>query len=401
MIKLDINNPELVKPTDFTRKLTIDGETEAYQVFRIKLDCLYYNNQNDRIATWLSKYESDHGPLTVESPEYNDVIQEMTKESNPKAFEKTKKNIASYMQREPGVILQDGRIIDGNRRFTCLRELSKEDPKYGYFEAVILPHSYDSETGKKAIKALELTIQHGTDKQVDYDPINKLVGIYRDLIEDGHAFTIKEYARYIDQKESEVQKYVEVANLMVDYLDFIGAPKQFYIAVEHNINGPLNEMQTILKKFQDEELHEDMKQAMFGTILYLDGDITREVRKYRKSADAGITREFHDEQNKLVDRISEKIGDIDEPITPTVISEKIVNDKELKADISESLDQEFERVSNANARSAPLNLVKQALMKVQAIDRADAKIADHKDELLERLNELEEQVAKLKEYLNE
>ena len=401
MIKLDINNPELVKPTDFTRKLTIDGETEAYQVFRIKLDCLYYNNQNDRIATWLSKYESDHGPLTVESPEYNDVIQEMIKESNPKAFEKTKKNIASYMQREPGVILQDGRIIDGNRRFTCLRELSKEDPKYGYFEAVILPHSYDSETGKKAIKALELTIQHGTDKQVDYDPINKLVGIYRDLIEDGHAFTIKEYARYIDQKESEVQKYVEVANLMVDYLDFIGAPKQFYIAVEHNINGPLNEMQTILKKFQDEELHEDMKQAMFGTILYLDGDITREVRKYRKIADAGITREFHDEQNKLVDRISEKIGDIDEPITPTVISEKIVNDKELKADISESLDQEFERVSNANARSAPLNLVKQALMKVQAIDRADAKIADHKDELLERLNELEEQVARLKGYLNE
>ncbi len=401
MEKLDINNTELVKATDYTRKLTIDGETEAYQVYKIKLDCLYYNDQNDRIATWLSKYESENGPIDVKSPEYNGIIHEMIVDSNRDAFKKTKKNISLYNQREPGVVLLDGRIIDGNRRFTCLRELSQEDPKFGYFEAVVLPHSYDNDTGKKAIKALELTIQHGTDKQVDYDPINKLVGIYRDLIEDGHAFTIKEYARYIDQKEQEVQKSVEVAQLMIEYLEFINAPKQFYIAVNQNINGPLVEMQSILKKFPDDETREEMKQAMFSTILYGSGDLTRVVRKYRKIADIGVTPEFVSAQREIVDLVTEKIGTIDEPITQTVISEQIVNDKELGDKIQKVLNEEFERVSISIAKDAPLNLVSQALIKISAIDDVAIKVVEQKEELRKKLDDLNKKVKELRELLNE
>ena len=45
-----------VYETNLTRKLTIDGLTQAYPVYKIKLDWLYYNDQNDRIATWISQY---------------------------------------------------------------------------------------------------------------------------------------------------------------------------------------------------------------------------------------------------------------------------------------------------------------------------------------------------------
>ena len=45
----------LVEPTTLSRKLTIDGITKAYPVYKVKLDQLFYNDQNDRIATWISQ----------------------------------------------------------------------------------------------------------------------------------------------------------------------------------------------------------------------------------------------------------------------------------------------------------------------------------------------------------
>lgn len=64
-----------VQYTDVSRKLTIDGQTKAYQVYKIRLDKLFYNDQNDRIATWISKYISENGELNIEDTEnYNDII---------------------------------------------------------------------------------------------------------------------------------------------------------------------------------------------------------------------------------------------------------------------------------------------------------------------------------------
>lgn len=60
-------------------------------------------------------------------------------------------------QREPGVVLSDGRIIDGNRRYTCLRKLSEKNDRFKYFEAVILERNI--ENNAKQIKMLELFIQ--------------------------------------------------------------------------------------------------------------------------------------------------------------------------------------------------------------------------------------------------
>jgi len=49
-----------VLKTTLTRKLTVDGLTKAYPVYKVKLDWLFYNDQNDRIATWISQYKAQH-----------------------------------------------------------------------------------------------------------------------------------------------------------------------------------------------------------------------------------------------------------------------------------------------------------------------------------------------------
>ena len=399
--ELDLNNSNIVQETDLSKKLTIDGSTKAYPVYKIRLDQLQYNDQNDRIATWISRHNAENGDLDVDSPNYNEIIHEMIKESNEDAFKKTKNNIRDFEQRESGVVLTDGRIIDGNRRFTCLRELSREDPKFNYFDAVILNNTYDDEYGKKTIKSLELTLQHGAEKQVDYDPINKLVGIYRDLIEEGHAFEVDEYARCINQKDSEVRKSMDIAKLMVEFLEFINAPKQFYIAMNMNINGPLVEMYSVLKKLPDDDVRERFKKHMFTALLYGSGDMTRDIRRFKKLAESELSEGYLLAADEISDAVIEKIASIDEPITQEVISEQIKNDADLARKIEDVISGEFDRVSAMTAKEAPLNLVDQANAKVQAINRTSISIVEQREELEEKLKALKKAVDERLEILNE
>ena len=122
-----------VLPTNLTRKLTVEGVTRAYPVYRVRLDQLFYNDQNDRIATWISQYKNENGEqafAALSRDAYNAIIEQFIIKSNEAAIEKTQMNIALVNQREPGVILTDGRVIDGNRRFTCLRRLSARDEQF-------------------------------------------------------------------------------------------------------------------------------------------------------------------------------------------------------------------------------------------------------------------------------
>ena len=74
---------KLVVRTTMTRKLTVDGITTAYPVFKVRLDCLFYNDQNDRIATWMSLYKSQNdgkAPDLTNREEYNEIIEKQKQE---------------------------------------------------------------------------------------------------------------------------------------------------------------------------------------------------------------------------------------------------------------------------------------------------------------------------------
>src|SRR5574344_474074 len=101
-----------VEKTTLSRKLTIDGITDIYSVYRVKLDCLYFNDRNDRIATKISQYKAENKVTKFDlsdKEKYNSIIHAFIKSSNLDAFKKTKTNIELVGQREPGVVLNDGR----------------------------------------------------------------------------------------------------------------------------------------------------------------------------------------------------------------------------------------------------------------------------------------------------
>lgn len=300
-----------VRQTKQSRKLTIDGRTEVYPVYAIKLDKLFYNNQNDRIASWTSEWRAEHGAdINPTEPNYNDVIEGYVVASNPDAIRKTQNNIKLNGQQEPGVVLASGIIVDGNRRYTCLRRLAKEDSRFDWFEATILDAAIAADP--KRIKMLELSIQHGRESRVPYDPIDRLVGVYLDLLKN-HLLTPDEYAKSCNLKETEVKQYMEQAGYLVEFLDFIGAPEQFHIARELSLSGPIGEISGILKKCKNEDEMERVKTLIYANMLVEpQGDITRFVRQFKGVLSSKYADEFLDEEESVAEKIIDSINDGDE-----------------------------------------------------------------------------------------
>lgn len=246
--------------TGATKRIRYTGRNEDMTVYRIDLKYLYYNDKNGRISTDMSEYKDMSGNIyNVSIDERNDIIEKFIYNSDVKRNEKTKRNIKEIGQQKAGVVLADGRIIDGNRRYTCLRQLFKEtqNSKYSYFEAIVLDGLSDKE-----IKRLELELQQGEDKPLDYNPIEKLVEVYEYVIKG--EFSKQEYANSTNLTMAETNLRIEKANLMVDFLDYLDKKDKFYVARAMQLDGPLQEIRGIKNKLKDDE----EKWAKVRVLLY-------------------------------------------------------------------------------------------------------------------------------------
>lgn len=300
-----------VQKTTLTRKITFGGKTTVYPVYRVRLGVLFYNDQNDRIATWIPRYEAENGEGSLKDLDreiYNRIIENFIVESNPDAIQKTQRNIAVVGQREPGVTLADGRIVDGNRRFTCLRRLQRERAEPLYFETVLL--DMDIQADRKQIKLLELAIQHGEEKKVDYDLIDYAVGTYRDVVQTG-LLTVEEYASTANEAPAEVRKRIEIAALIDEFLSYIRLPGQYHVAREYQIYSLFQEMMAPLKKLEKEERdqlkHIVFHNAMLGVLV----DQRKFIRDVKGLIKSGTYDSYFQEQKKWGQEIAKRFAGVD------------------------------------------------------------------------------------------
>lgn len=256
---------------------------DILKVYLVPIDKLYYNDDNGRIATWISSYmDMDNQlPLSQLSKEdYNDRLHGFIKDSNTKeSFKNTLKDIKLKGQIRPGVILGDGRVVSGNRRFTVLRELYNEtgSDNYFYFKCFIIEKDLNKEEDRKYIKTIERLTQFGVDEKVDYDPIARLVDIYNDLLGPNKIWSIQEYSKKLNLKPKDVELMCNKASIMVDYLNYLNLPNKFYIARKQKLDGPLQELAGLYKKISLQEW--SRIRVVFYSILPEPGDTTRTVRE--------------------------------------------------------------------------------------------------------------------------
>lgn len=387
---LDVNNDRLVEKTTLTRKLTLDGKTVAYPVYRVRLDQIFYNDQNDRIATWITQYKNDKDNVNFKSLEketYNNIIEKFIIESNPEAISKTKMNISMVGQREPGVILSDGRIIDGNRRFTCLRLLHQENEEVNYFETVILDATI--ENSQKQIKMLELSIQHGEEQRVGYNLIDMAVGAYHDIVET-QLLTIEEYAQSTNEPIAEVKRRLETATLINEFLDFMKVPQQYHIAREMQIYSVFFEFVPILKKCTDLNTAKELKTSVFNNVMMGSFDDNRKyIRNVKSMMESSMFTSYMKQQKRIDEEISKKK---EQAVihNKKELDEFINSNTDAIEDLQVSMDRFLLQTKKEQTKNKPTQIVTKSISMLMDIDTkiVDKMSVGEKDKLKTQLTKL-------------
>lgn len=398
---LNLIGTKLVEKTDLTRKVTYNGKTVVYPVYKVSLDLLYYNDQNDRIATWISMYESENGEDSLKDLNadiYNRIIENFVVESNPESIQKTRKNILLVGQREPGVTLADGRIVDGNRRFTCLRINHRENGEPAYFETVIM--DMDIREDKKTIKLLELAIQHGEESKVDYDAIDYAIGTYRDVVQT-KLLTMEEYAESANEPIANVKRRIEIAGFVMEFLDYLKMPGQYHVAREYQVYDLFREMIPVINSLSDIEEKQLLKTIAFNNaIMGVVPDQRKFIRDIKSLVRSGNYKNYFEEQKKFSAEINEKYTESD-CRTKKTIDTFVADNSHIVEKMSFSMEKALQSHRTQQIKAKPTENVSKCISLLLEVDsRLFNKLdPDEKETLKSELNNLIEIAENFKNIL--
>lgn len=344
--------------------IKVDGvSSETLDVYKIPLDYLYYNDKNGRIATGISQYEGELHPANdQDDPNYNIFVEKLIEQDNTNALKRTTNSIKESGQQVYGYVLDDGRIVDGNRRFTALRDIHRTTGKTVYFEAVVLPFSYNNSTERVKIKKLELAIQMGVKERQSYDPVDLAVDIYQTTGGETPIMTQADYAADSHMRPTEVKKYYDGAVYMRKFLEFIGTSKNKYnILKESKVWSLFYEMgKSLSKNFGDDPESQVRKNetmmSYFGVILYqihvgVSGITSRtHIREYGKNIvnNSADNEDFNDDVADMVDDLSESLQD-DEIETTSDLMQSLTDENETVEAIGEVFDTYMRNARNSES----------------------------------------------------
>jgi len=363
-----------------------NGDKFNGQTYMIPLDYLYYNDQNGRIGSEISKYESENGIIkTGHNEEYNTAIQNMINDGDDN-MEQLVDDIKVKGQEMPGYVLNDGRVVDGNRRFTAKRIMSKGSDAHGiqYFEAVILDGLSVADSNDQAlIKQLELRIQFGRLEREDYDPIDKAIDAYKTIIINKYM-SESDYATYAGMKKNDITKLINEAELIIEFLKFINADESNYsIAKDMKLDGPLQDMLPQYKKsIKNSDNKEEILSALFSKIIQLrsdDGedDFKKDFRDIvKKVIGKGKERQYIDQvgddsANIEMALVTDANGEDSSVVNVDDLYQRINNDDdamESMTNVVTSSSDILDEIDNEDKKNEPLKLVEEAMKKIDSIN---------------------------------
>lgn len=330
--------------------IKVDGmSSETLDVYRIPLEYLYYNDKNGRISTGIAEYENQIIPTSdIVDPNYNNLVAKIIENMNPAALKRTQKSIADSGQQVYGWVLDDGRVIDGNRRFTALRNIHSKTGQTVYFEAVVLPFSYNNDTERVKIKQLELAIQMGVEEREGYDPVDLALDIYQTTAGEKPIMTLADYANISHMTKVKLEDYRNGAIYMKKFLEFIGAPETSYSIIKDSKTWALFQVmgKTLNAEFGDDPESQVRKnetmESFFGVILHqmhvgVIGNTARnQVRDFGKYVvKAGDSTEFNERVQDDVEDLAEAIQEA-EVVDYADLSKELTNQNEIIAEFGDT-----------------------------------------------------------------
>lgn len=339
-----IDNGDIGKLT-LTKRITIDGESDIYPVYKIPVNMLYYNDQNGRINTAYYQFIANNERLTPELGDslYNSKFEEFIYDSDPKTLKDTQDSIKANGQQEPGVVLPDGRVIDGNRRLTAIRRNQRQSGDTGYFEAAILAFNINDKVEERKIKQLELDLQLGREERKSYDPIDRIFDVYN-TIEVQKLLNEEEYRKASGARNTrKIKRDLRLASLIIRFLDIVspgGKPdEKFYLARELKLDGPIEEIEGTISKLKDGERNQITDAVLTTLAVELanssngKGDTTRKIRDIKTNIlkNPDVKKHYLDATDENVDKVIDYFED-----NPIEKSQDLKHQIEQNAEVSDA-----------------------------------------------------------------
>ena len=399
--------------TSSQKKIVWKDETVEYDVYKIPVDILVYNLRNGRMFIEAKRFENTENikleDLKKEDPKkYNDEVENLIWSTNEERNIATKKDIEKYGQIEPGVVLDDGTVIDGNRRFTCIRRLHREHPdddRFKYFSAALVRVDGKIITNQ-LLKEYELRVQFGADEKVGYNVINMNMSIY-DLIKNNKEFDYTKVAELINKTPGDINKIYRTCKLVDEFLEYIGLPGEYQIAEDMKIYWPLEPLGSyfsgegkVLTPFEVSA----RKHLFFDYLLTLDVSlITQNLR------DGLIKKIFKDpdKTNEVIKEHKDVIGDsIQEVINSSSGAQDFLSSINALRETTEAqqdkdnYERKVNELTNKSVLDLPIRQCRDAQKtledgNIKALTESSNPIAD------EKLNEIKKILSQIKDRIKD
>ena len=188
---------------------------------------------------------------------------------------------------------------------------------------------------------------------------------------------------------------------MIEFLEFINAPKQFYIARDLQVYSVLEELHKLLKKCKTEDEKEDLKISVFNNLLIqTTGDISRFIRNFKSIIGTSYQEEFLEEQKELAAKAIEILPEVGK-VNTTVIRDVLRGNDELNQEMERSVEKALTKVKKNDTRNRPIQLAEKATTFLESIDiNILSKMNDSEIQRLRRqLDRLSETIDSIKEQL--
>lgn len=395
---------------------------EKFNVYEIPLKYLIYNHLNDRFASQRREYKLINGKeLTNSSNESMEIIERFIWESNVTRNNDTLKDLAKKGQMKYGVITTDGRIIDGNRRFTLLRKLFFSDEgefpninksNFSHFKAVILPGNITDEE----MMILETQIQMGEDEKVEYNAIEKYLKIDKLRANGVSYYDIASMINKVKTKADAENKH-KAYLLMEDYLDFIDAKDRFSLIKENEDHFLY--LQSVLSAYEKGKYAtnwlpqkmdiEILKQTAYSYIRKgHDGKDYRNIMGTAKSskgifANKNVWEKFIKKHDKSVENADKKVKHASKANSQlTIIQRESIWKSEAFSGLQYAIEGGKEAIKNKSNIEKPHRLIEEALDKINLVDVG--KLIQNFDEnediqTYEMVNELKGKIENLRDRI--
>ena len=361
-----------------TKRFVFGTKFKDLNVYNIPLKYLSYNKNNGRIFLGVNEKEKEGINFNdLDNESFNEEIEQLIWKYDEQKNASTMQSIHDVGQLEIALVSENGIIIDGNRRFTCLRRLNrahKDKKEFQYLKACIIRESKD--ITEKDIKKYELNVQFGREVQADYHLTDKVMSIYK-LVKE-NVLSIEEIKTEMKLSVNKVHGFIQTAEMINEFLKYYNIEDDYFMIDKMNYVNPL---EVVAKYVNNGKINQELSEPeiltrrniffelLVGAKLHLPTQDLRDglIRDiYKKKPQ--ICNEFLEEYDELISQTMYEL------INTHLVDRDFIGFREMvtKHDVSTQMNRVWEKYKDkANIEKSldqQINLAEKAFESVVNID---------------------------------